>query len=81
MPLKLILFCLKRAIKEGELAPEEWRGELDVDYFLGPELKYPKWKIRMEILTSNKMATIYNTIGILEGQEEPGNQTAIDYVF
>ena len=60
-----------RAIKEGQRAPTEWQGDLDVDYFLGPELKNG-WKIKMEIHTANKVATIHNTIAILNGEEEPG---------
>ncbi len=72
--MNLETFCFYRAIKEGELAPLEWRGDLDVDYFLGPDLKYPGWKIKMEILTANKVATIHNTIGILNGEEEPGEE-------
>lgn len=29
------------------------------------------WTIKMEILMANKIATVYNTIGILHGREEP----------
>lgn len=53
-------------------APTKWQGDLKVKYFLGPELKDAGWKVKMDVKTSNKMATIYNTIGIFEGQEEPG---------
>lgn len=58
-------------LKAGEEAPPEWRGNLSVKYYLGPELATPGWTVKLEVLTANKMATIYNTIGILEGEEEP----------
>lgn len=59
-------------MKEGELAPEEWRGTLSTEYYLGPDLKYPNWTIKMDIRTANRMATIYNTIGLIRGEIEPG---------
>ena len=55
----------------GEPAPDEWKGDLET-YSLGPNLKIPGWTVKMDILTHNKMATIYNTIGVLRGEEEPG---------
>lgn len=51
-------------------------GDLNTTYYLGPELENAddntRLYVKMEVLTANKMATIYNTIGILEGEEEPG---------
>ena len=57
----------------GEPAPEEWKGDLET-YSLGPNFKTPGWVVKMEVLTQNKMATIYNTIGVLRGEEEPGKK-------
>lgn len=56
----------------GKKAPAEWEGQLKVNYSLGPELESPDMSILMDIRTANKMVTTYNTIGILDGDEEPG---------
>ncbi|XP_057377944.1 N-acetylated-alpha-linked acidic dipeptidase 2-like [Daphnia carinata] len=61
---------LLRSLK-GKEAQDEWWGSLNTTYLLGPEFRSINWTIKMEILTANKMATIYNTIGMLHGQEEP----------
>ena len=70
---KNLEYYINRALKEDIKAPADWQGNLNVTYYLGPVLKDPQWKIKMVVHTSNKVATIYNTIGILEGKEEPGS--------
>lgn len=56
----------------GPLAPEKWRGDLNTPYSLGPGFQYGSgWKIKMNMLTANKMVTTYNTIGMLYGEQEP----------
>ena len=54
-------------------APVSWQGSLNVKkYYMGPELK-SGWKVKMDVKTTNQMATVYHTIGILNGQDEPGH--------
>lgn len=59
-------------MKEDVVAPPDWQGGLGIPYYLGPQLKYPGWQIKMDINTTNQMATIHNTIGVMYGSEEPG---------
>ena len=60
-------------MSETNVAPGEWRGDLNNgNYYLGPDFKLPNTTIKMEILTTNQRRTTYNTIAIMEGQEEPG---------
>ena len=53
-------------------APADWQGTLNVIYCMGG-LQAAAWRVKLEVLTSNKMAIIHNTIGILYGDEEPGS--------
>lgn len=53
------------------LAPEEWQGELNSTYYLGPGFQADR-KVKLHVRTSNKIATIHNTIGIIYGDVEPG---------
>ena len=56
----------------GPAAPDQWKGDLDTVYSLGPGFKYGDgWKIQMNMMTANQLVTTYNTIGMLYGQEEP----------
>jgi hypothetical protein len=56
----------------GLPAPEQWQGDLEPVYSLGPGFKYGDgWKLEMNMQTANKLVTTYNTIGMLYGQEEP----------
>lgn len=59
-------------MKETKRAPDDWQGKLNVTYYLGPDFKQPGWKLKLDVKTYNKMATTYNTIGILYGEKEPG---------
>lgn len=52
------------------LAPEEWQGELNSTYYLGPGFQADR-KVKLHVRTSNKIATIHNTIGIIYGDVEP----------
>ena len=56
----------------GMSSPDEWQGGLEADYNLGPNLKN-NFQVKMEVYTTNQMATTYNTIGILRGEIEPGS--------
>jgi len=56
---------------EGNPARNDWKGDLDAPYNLGPGLKN-NFTVKMEVYTSNKMVTTYNTIGIIRGEVEPG---------
>lgn len=53
-------------------APPEWQGGLGIQYSLGPKLAAQNWSVRLEVRTTNQLATAYNTVGILRGREEPG---------
>ncbi|XP_046454638.1 glutamate carboxypeptidase 2-like [Daphnia pulex] len=56
----------------GPPAPDQWQGDLEPVYSLGPGFKYGDgWKLEMDMQTANKLVTTYNTIGMLYGQEEP----------
>jgi hypothetical protein len=55
-------------------APDSWQGTLNTTYYLGPGMEDSTLKVKLEVHTSNKMATIHNTIGIIRGEEEPGDQ-------
>lgn len=57
-------------------APDGWVGHLDAPYNLGPGLRYPGWTVKMNISTRNEQRTIYNTIGILRGSVEDGNENS-----
>ena len=61
-----------REMKNSTRAPDTWQGGLNTPYRLGPGMQNPGWKVKLEVHTSNKMATIHNTIGIIRGEEEPG---------
>lgn len=63
---------MNRALKEGERVPHNWLGNLDIPYYLGPELIIEGWKVKMQVHTSTEFTTTYNTIGVLRGTEEPG---------
>ena len=64
---------LFREMKNSTRAPDAWQGGLNTPYRLGPGMQNVGWKVKLEVHTSNKMATIHNTIGIIRGEEEPGN--------
>lgn len=63
-----------RALR-GKKAPVDWEGSLNATYNLGPDFESANMIVRMKISTTNQVATIYNTIGVLTGEQEPG----IDY--
>ena len=70
-----------RSLSTENPAPAEWQGNLNVTYHLGPNFASPGWKIRLQVLTSNKMGVIHNTIGILRGSEEDGSHTFRRHLF
>lgn len=61
-----------RHISPENVAPSKWMGKMDVPYNLGPNMRYPGWKIRLDVSTNNQIRTTFNTIGILRGSIEDG---------
>lgn len=61
-----------RHISPDNVAPSKWIGKMNAPYNLGPFLRYPGWKIRLDVSTKNQVRTIFNTIGILRGSIEDG---------
>lgn len=59
-------------ISPTNTAPSKWVGKLDSLYHLGPDLRNPGWKVRLNVSVSNQIRTIYNTIGVLRGSVENG---------
>ncbi|XP_064892053.1 N-acetylated-alpha-linked acidic dipeptidase 2 isoform X3 [Columba livia] len=58
----------------GRAAPDSsWKGSLNVPYNIGPGFagNSSTRKVRMHVHTNNKIARIYNVIGILRGAVEP----------
>jgi hypothetical protein len=65
-------------MNETNVAPANWTGDLNNQkYYLGPDFKFPNMKIKMEVLTTNQRRTTYNTIGVIEGEEEPDRYVLI----
>ena len=63
---------------ETNVAPPEWTGDLNNNkYYLGPDFKFPNITIKMQVLTTNQRRTTYNTIAIMEGEEEPDRYVLI----
>uniref|UniRef100_A0A8V0XNG9 Aminopeptidase NAALADL1 n=1 Tax=Gallus gallus TaxID=9031 RepID=A0A8V0XNG9_CHICK len=59
----------------GPAAPDStWKGALNVSYNIGPGFvrNISTRKVRMHVHTNNKVARIYNVIGIIRGAVEPG---------
>jgi len=52
--------------------PLEWEQEgFNNTYYQGPDFREADWEIKLHVM-SIKTTTIYNTVGILKGKEEPG---------
>lgn len=56
----------------GATAPDDWQGDLNLTYHLGPELQEVGWTIKLEVHTKNTPVTIYNVVAVMWGSEEPG---------
>ena len=52
--------------------PEDWVGNLNASYSLGPGFINPRWKVKMNVRTRNQKRLTYNSIGILRGSIEDG---------
>lgn len=59
-----------RHISPENPAPTKWGGKMDAPYNIGPNLRYPGWKIRLDVSIANERRTTFNTIGILKGSVE-----------
>ncbi|XP_036393284.1 N-acetylated-alpha-linked acidic dipeptidase 2 [Megalops cyprinoides] len=57
----------------GEIPPNNWKGDLNVSYRIGPGFKaeFNTQKVRMNIHTNNQVTRIYNVIGKIRGAVEP----------
>ncbi|KAG7470918.1 hypothetical protein MATL_G00118940 [Megalops atlanticus] len=57
----------------GEIPPNNWKGDLNVSYRIGPGFKaeFNTQKVRMNIHTNNQVTRIYNVIGKIQGAVEP----------
>lgn len=55
----------------GPEAPPHWRGKLNMTYRIGPQLRLPGWKIRLEVHNEKKIVPTYITVGFIRGQVEP----------
>ena len=61
-----------RNISPENSAPSKWVGKMDAPYSLGPNLRNPGWRVRLDVSTVNERRTTFNTIGILKGSLEDG---------
>ncbi|KAK4016643.1 hypothetical protein OUZ56_031605 [Daphnia magna] len=68
---------LLRSMSIDNPAPEDWQGGLNTTYFLGSKSTQRKWTVRLQVRMTQKLATAYNTIGILYGREEPDRYVLI----
>lgn len=59
---------------KGEEAPDDWQGGLNFTYHLGPELAERK-QVAVTVKDLLGMKNIYDVVGFIEGQEEPGERT------
>lgn len=56
----------------GSVAPDDWQGDLNTTYHLGPGLQEVGWTVKLEVHTRNVRTTIYNVVAVMWGSEEPG---------
>lgn len=62
---------------EGEEAPASWQGGLNFTYHLGPELAEGK-QVAVMVMDLLGMKTVYDVVGFIEGQEEPGKRRKLE---
>lgn len=64
---------------KGPLAPEEWQGQLDITYNLGPGFGEEFKDIQLKMKSYNKMKNknIYNIIATIKGAVEPDRYVMI----
>ncbi|XP_046543017.1 LOW QUALITY PROTEIN: N-acetylated-alpha-linked acidic dipeptidase 2-like [Haliotis rubra] len=55
---------------DGIMAPIDWRGELNVTYWLGPGFK-TQMSVRLNVTTRNERSQITDVIGVVRGEVEP----------
>ncbi|XP_028397055.1 glutamate carboxypeptidase 2-like isoform X2 [Dendronephthya gigantea] len=58
-------------IMEGEDAPGNWQGRLNISYKLGNGGLMNNNTVKIQVNVPNKRQTIYNVIGTIYGKEEP----------
>nr|XP_027200501.1 N-acetylated-alpha-linked acidic dipeptidase 2-like [Dermatophagoides pteronyssinus] len=61
---------------DGMIAPNEWKGGLNVTYRIGTKLK-DNLKIRISVNNRLVRKTIYNVIGMIYGNDEPDRYVII----
>lgn len=67
-----------RSILKGERAPDEWQGGLDIEYLLGGDLA--GHEVILDVNNINSREQVYNVVGSLLGQEEPGDWFDLEQV-
>lgn len=56
----------------GAVAPDDWQGNLNLTYHLGPGLQEAGWTVKVEVHTRNVPTIIYDVVAVMWGSEEPG---------
>lgn len=75
------VILLARSRMNGDEAPEEWRGGLNVTYRLGPGFQEAGWQTHLQVHTHNVRTTTYNVVATIRGSEEPGTRVGRDGAF
>ncbi|XP_070577790.1 N-acetylated-alpha-linked acidic dipeptidase 2-like [Ptychodera flava] len=60
-----------RELRNTYNIPADWKGDLDIEYNIGPGFIGTNRQVRMEIHTSNQRRNTYNAIGFIRGAVEP----------
>ena len=58
---------------KGDIAPQEWKGDFNFTYRIGPGFQNPDRKVQMTISNKNHNVSVYNAFGIIKGTLEPGS--------
>ncbi|KAH7639834.1 hypothetical protein HUG17_3867 [Dermatophagoides farinae] len=61
---------------DGMIAPNDWKGGLNLTYRIGPKLK-DNLKVRISVNNRLVRKTIYNVIGTIRGYDEPDRYVII----
>ncbi|XP_072013141.1 putative N-acetylated-alpha-linked acidic dipeptidase [Amphiura filiformis] len=63
----------RRFLREmtGPEVPNDWRGNLNITYRLGPGFTNTNRKVKLSVHSSREQRTVYNVIGTITGKTEP----------
>ncbi|XP_045104053.1 putative N-acetylated-alpha-linked acidic dipeptidase [Portunus trituberculatus] len=64
------------SLLEGKEAPPTWQGDLNLTYHLGPQLAGGA-QVTVVVNDQHHRKTVYNVLGIIEGQEEPDRYVVV----